>query len=215
MSRGNRGSAFNKNFDPTGMYDYKPGNFNYSAFNTGQSLVGNRYGDFGGYQDIFTPKKRESTNFLKEFLNRKKPDEESTSAKVAEGIYKSFRPDKKSSEDKINDMIAMRIGLGNQGGGFGGVQDVAQGLTLSGQGGGLREPIIIPGQEGSGGIGSGISGAACGYLSGGPVGAVIGGIGGLFCDVRVKEDIAPLQKSEVNDLLSECAFFVKDLNECS
>ena len=215
MSRGNRGSAFNKNFDPTGMYDYKPGNFNYSAFNTGQSLVGNRYGDFGGYQYIFTPKKRESTNFLKEFLNRKKPDEESTSAKVAEGIYKSFRPDKKSSEDKINDMIAMRIGLGNQGGGFGGVQDVAQGLTLSGQGGGLREPIIIPGQEGSGGIGSGISGAAGGYLSGGPVGAVIGGIGGLFCDVRVKEDIAPLQKSEVNDLLSECAFFVKDLNECS
>ena len=215
MSRGNRGSAFNKNFDPTGMYDYKPGNFNYSAFDTGQSLVGNRYGDFGGYQDIFTPKKRESTNFLKEFLNRKKPDEESTSAKVAEGIYKSFRPDKKSSEDKINDMIAMRIGLGNQGGGFGGVQDVAQGLTLSGQGGGLREPIIIPGQEGSGGIGSGISGAAGGYLSGGPVGAVIGGIGGLFCDVRVKEDIAPLQKSEVNDLLSECAFFVKDLNECS
>ena len=97
MSRGNRGSAFNKNFDPTGMYDYKPGNFNYSAFDTGQSLVGNRYGDFGGYQDIFTPKKRESTNFLKEFLNRKKPDEESTSAKVAEGIYKSFRPDKKSS----------------------------------------------------------------------------------------------------------------------
>ena len=215
MSRGNRGSAFNKNFDPTGMYDYKPGNFNYSAFNTGQSLVGNRYGDFGGYQDVFTPKKRESTNFLKEFLNRKKPDEESTSAKVAEGIYKSFRPDKKSSEDKINDMIAMRIGLGNQGGGFGGVQDVAQGLTLSGQGGGLREPIIIPGQEGSGGIGSGISGAAGGYLSGGPVGAVIGGIGGLFCDVRVKEDIAPLQKSEVNDLLSECSFFVKDLNECS
>ena len=215
MTRGNRGSAFNKNFDPTGMYDYKPGNFNYSAFNTGQSLVGNRYGDFGGYQDIFTPKKRQSTNFLKEFLNRKKPDEESTSAKVAEGIYKSFRPDKKSSEDKINDMIAMRIGLGNQGGGFGGVQDVAQGLTLSGQGGGLREPIIIPGQEGSGGIGSGISGAAGGYLSGGPNGAVIGGIGGLFCDVRVKEDIAPLSKSEVNDLLSECACFVKDLNECS
>ena len=216
MSRGNRGSAFNKNFDPTGMYDYKPGNFNYSAFNTGQSLVGNRYGDFGGYQDIFTPKKRESTNFLKEFLNRKKPDEESTSAKVAEGIYKSFRPDKKSSEDKINDMIAMRIGLGNQGGGFSGVQDVAQGLTVTGQGGGLKEPMIIAGQEGSPSpVGGAIAGAAGGYLQGGPLGAVIGGIGGLFCDVRVKEAIAPLQKSEVNDLLSECAFFVKDLNECS
>ena len=111
----------------------------------------------------------------------------------------------------------MRGDLGGAllGGGFGGVQDVAQGLTLSGQGGGLREPMIIAGKEGSGGIGSGIAGAAGGYLQGGPVGAVIGGIGGLFCDVRVKEDIAPLQKSEVNDLLSECAFFVKDLNECS
>ena len=64
-------------------------------------------------------------------------------------------------------------------------------------------------------LGGAISGAAGGYLSGGPLGAVVGGIGGLFCDVRVKEDISPLQKSEVNDLLSECAFFVKDLNECS
>ena len=217
MTRGTRGSAFNrKGFDPTGMYDYKPGNFNYSGFDVKDSLVGNRYDDFGGYSDIFTTKKKETDNFLKDFLNRKKPDEDSTSAKVAEGIYKSFRPDKKSSEDKINDMIAARIGLGNQGGGFGGVQDVAQGLTLSGQGGGLREPMIIAGQEGKPSpIAGGIAGAAGGYLQGGPIGAVIGGIGGLFCDVRVKEDIAPLQKSEVNDLLSECAFFVKDLNECS
>ena len=217
MSRENRGSAFNKNFDPTGMYDYKPGNFNYSGFNVGESLVGNRYNDFGGYKDVFTPKKKETDSFLKSFISKglQKPEEDSTSAKIAEGIYGSYRPDKKSSEDKINDMIAMRIGLGNQGGGFSGVQNVSPALTLSGQGGGLREPIIIPGEEGSGGIGSGISGAAGGYLSGGPVGAVIGGIGGLFCDVRVKEDIAPLQKSEVNDLLSECAFFVKDLNECS
>ena len=34
----------------------------------------------------------------------------------------------KSSQDKISDLLAARIGLGNQGG-FG-VQDVAQGLTL-------------------------------------------------------------------------------------
>ena len=172
---------------------------------------------FGGYQDIFTPKKKETDSFLKTFISKglQKPDEDSTASKIAEGIYKSYRPKEKSSQDKISDMIAARIGLGNQGGGFGGVQDVAQGLTLSGQGGGLREPMIIAGKEGSGGIGSGIAGAAGGYLQGGPVGAVIGGIGGLFCDVRVKEDIAPLQKSEVNDLLSECAFFVKDLNECS
>ena len=218
MTRGTRGSAFNKKgFDPTGMYDYKPGNFNYSGFNVGESLVGNRYDDFGGYQDIFTPKKKETDSFLKSFISKglQKPDEDSTASKIAEGIYKSYRPKEKSSQDKISDMIAARIGLGNQGGGFGGVQDVAQGLTLSGQGGGLNEPMIIAGQEGRNPVGGAISGAAGGYLQGGPLGAVIGGIGGLFCDVRVKEDIAPLQKSEVNDLLSECAFFVKDLNECS
>jgi len=187
------------------------------GFDVKGSLGGSRYDDFGGYANIFSPKKKETDSFLKDFIKKgfKKPDEDSTGAKIAQGIYGSYRPDKKSSQDKINDMIAARIGLGNQGGGFGGVQDVAQGLTLSGQGGGIREPIIIAGQEGSGGIGSGIAGAAGGYLQGGPLGAVIGGIGGLFCDVRVKEDIAPLQKSEVNDLLSECAFFVKDLNECS
>ena len=40
-------------------------------------------------------------------------------------------------------------------------------------------------------------------------------VGSLFCDVRVKEDISPLQTTEVNDQLAEFAFFVKDLNECS
>ena len=212
----NRRAEYSLKRRPTNPFDFKPSSIPYS-FDVGDSLVGNRYDDFGGYQDIFTPKKKETDSFLKTFISKglQKPDEDSTASKIAEGIYKSYRPKEKSSQDKISDMIAARIGLGNQGGGFGGVQDVAQGLTLSGQGGGLREPMIIAGKEGSGGIGSGIAGAAGGYLQGGPVGAVIGGIGGLFCDVRVKEDIAPLQKSEVNDLLSECAFFVKDLNECS
>ena len=59
-------------------------------------------------------------------------------------------------------------------------------------------------------------GTAIGTVVGGPVGGLIGGaLGGLFCDIRLKEDIAPLCKSEVNDVLSECAFFVKDLNELS
>ena len=200
-------------------FEYQPRKSGFPSFDVGGSLGGGKYDDFGDYANIFSPKKKESSNFLKDFINKgfKKPDEDSTAAKIAQGIYGSYRPDKKSSQDKINDMIAMRMGLGNQGGGgLSGTQDVAQGLTLSGQGGGLREPMIIAGQEGSGGgIGGAIGGAAGGYLQGGPVGAVIGGIGGLFCDVRVKEDIAPLQKSEVNDLLSECAFFVKDLNECS
>ena len=76
-------------------------------------------------------------------------------------------------------------------------------------------PTVIQGQKGEEGYGSSIGGAI-GTAVGGPIGGAIGGaLGGIFCDVRVKEDIAPLCKSDVNDLLSECAFFVKDLNECS
>ena len=60
-----------------------------------------------------------------------------------------------------------------------------------------------------------MAGTAIGSIFG-PIGGAVGGVlGGLFCDIRLKEDIAPLCKSEVNDVLSECAFFVKDLNECS
>lgn len=214
MPRGTRGSGFDNRRTSVNPFDQK---FNtlgaYNAFDVGNSLVGNKYDDFGSYQDIFTPKKRETNDFLKTFISKglQKPDEDSTASKIAEGIYKSYRPKEKSSQDKISDLLAARMGLG----GGSGVQDVAQGLTLTGQGGGLQQPIVIEGKEGSGGVGGAVQGAAGGYLSGGPLGAVIGGIGGLFCDVRVKEDIAPLQKSEVNDLLSECAFFVKDLNECS
>ena len=214
MPRGTRGSGFDNRRTSVNPFDQK---FNTSGlsygFNEKNNLVGNRYDDFGGYQDIFTPKKKETDSFLKTFISKglQKPDEDSTASKIAEGVYKSYRPKEKSSQDKISDLLAARMGLG----GGSDVQDVAQGLTLTGQGGGLNQPIIIPGEEGSGGIGGAVQGAAGGYLSGGPLGAVIGGIGGLFCDVRVKEDIAPLQNSEVNDLLSECAFFVKDLNECS
>jgi len=61
-----------------------------------------------------------------------------------------------------------------------------------------------------------MAGAAIGNAIVPGVGGVVGGLlGGLFCDIRLKEDIAPLCNSEVNDVLSECAFFVKDLNECS
>ena len=194
-------------------FEYKPSESAFPSFDVGGSLGGGKYDDFGGYQDIFTPKKKETDSFLKTFISKglQKPDEDSTASKIAKGIYKSYRPEEKSPQDKIAEMLASRMGLG----GGSGVQDVAQGLTLTNQGGGLQQPIVVAGKEGSGGVGGAIQGAAGGYLSGGPIGAVVGGIGGLFCDVRVKEDIAPLQKSEVNDLLSECAFFVKDLNECS
>ena len=98
MTRGTRGSAFDKKgFDPTGMYDYKPGNFNYSGFDAGQSLVGSRYDDFGGYQDVFSPKKKETDSFLKNFIGKglEKPDEDSTASKIAEGIYNHIDQKKK------------------------------------------------------------------------------------------------------------------------
>ena len=37
----------------------------------------------------------------------------------------------------------------------------------------------------------------------------------LFCDERLKVDMAPLESTEVNDALAEVAFFVKGLRECA
>ena len=218
------GNIFGNKNSPENMYGFKANPFTTKDntgvsfgkdYGLGGSLGGMKMDDFGDYSSIFSPKKKESDNFLKSFISKglQKPDPDSTAAKIAKGIQKSYRPKEESPQDRIAELLASRMGVGR---GAGGVQDVAQGLTLTNQGGeGLQSPVVIAGKEGSGGIAGGIQGAAGGYLAGGPIGAVVGGIGGLFCDVRVKEDIAPLQKSEVNDLLSECAFFVKDLNECS
>ena len=60
-----------------------------------------------------------------------------------------------------------------------------------------------------------VSGALGGFQAGGIPGAILGGIGGLFCDERVKVDISPLITTEVNDELAQAAFFVKELRECS
>ena len=57
-----------------------------------------------------------------------------------------------------------------------------------------------------GGIAKGIGGAVKG---------VGNFIGGLFCDERLKVDIAPLESTEVNDELAQMAFFVKGIRECS
>ena len=47
------------------------------------------------------------------------------------------------------------------------------------------------------------------------IGGVVRGIGSLFCDERLKVDIAPLERTEVNDELAQMAFFVKGIRECS
>ena len=51
------------------------------------------------------------------------------------------------------------------------------------------------------------------------IGGVVDGVGdffkGIFCDERLKVDIAPLERTEVNDELAQMAFFVKGIRECS
>ena len=72
-------------------------------------------------------------------------------------------------------------------------------------------------------IGSALGGAASGTQIGTmiapgigtAIGAGLGAIGGLFCDVRLKTDIAPLERSDVHDELAEMAFLVKEIRECA
>ena len=136
----------------------------------------------------------------------------------------SYRPDKRSNTDQLLAMASQRAGgLGMGGGSF---QDIGGGNvifnpsnTARNQAIALRNQQALMNQqrkeENKRMAGSAV-GAVIGTAIGGPVGGFFGkALGGLFCDIRLKEDIAPLCKSEVNDLLSECAFFVKDLNECS
>ena len=136
----------------------------------------------------------------------------------------SYRPDKRSNTDQLLAMASQRAGgLGMGGGSF---QDIGGGNvifnpsnTARNQAIALRNQQALMNQqrkeENKRMAGSAV-GAVIGTAIGGPVGGFFGkALGGLFCDIRLKEDIAPLCKSEVNDVLSECAFFVKDLNECS
>ena len=136
--------------------------------------------------------------------------------------YQSYNPEKNKTEsDKLFDSMAKKGGSGS-----GGSFKEFGNLGLYMPDNSAREQAMLQqnqfaAQEAAqnkqnttrfaGGIGT-----AIGTVVGGPVGGLIGGaIGGLFCDIRLKEDIAPLCVSEVNDVLSECAFFVKNLNECS
>ena len=136
----------------------------------------------------------------------------------------SYRPDKRSDTDQLLAMASQRAGgLGMGGGSF---QDIGGGNVLfnpsntaRNQAIALRNQQALMAQqrkeENKRMAGSAV-GAVIGTAIGGPVGGFFGKtLGRLFCDIRLKEDIAPLCKSEVNDVLSECAFFVKDLNECS
>jgi len=170
----------------------------------------------GGFADFLTGNRFD-------FDKRGKNDEDK------EGMFDTFleggsyRPDKRSDTDQLLAMASQRAGgLGMGGGSF---QDIGGGNvifnpsnTARNQAIALRNQQILQEQaeakQQRSNVGR-MAGAAIGSAFG-PVGSFLGGaLGGLFCDIRLKEDIAPLCKSEVNDVLSECAFFVKDLNECS
>ena len=137
----------------------------------------------------------------------------------------SYDPEKNKSEsDEFLDKMASR-GFASGGGG-GSFQNLGGGVTMFTPSNAARNQAIAMAnqqamikkqqqEQNKKNVGR-MAGAAIGNAIVPGVGGVVGGLlGGLFCDIRLKEDIAPLCKSEVNDVLSECAFFVKDLNECS
>ena len=137
----------------------------------------------------------------------------------------SYDPEKNKTEtDEFLDSMASR-GFAS-GSGSGSFQNIGGGVTMFTPSNAARNQAIAmqnqqnmiaeqQRKEQKSNVGR-MAGAAIGNAIVPGVGGVVGGLlGGLFCDIRLKEDIAPLCKSEVNDVLSECAFFVKDLNECS
>ena len=177
-----RGFKNQNNRKAGNIFDYKPRSMSTFGFNTDvDNLTGDTFSSFPDYSGIFTPKEEKKRSgpfdFLKNQITKMQEGDDEKMADYLKG--QSYMPKKKSSRDQLADFVLERFGGGS---GFGGAQDVAQGLTLTGQGGGLNQPVVIAGKEGSGGIGVAISGAASGYIGSGfnPLGAVVGGIGGLF-----------------------------------
>ena len=182
----------------------------------------------GGFADFLTGnrfdfdkrgKPEKSENFLEKDDDKEK--EKTFLDNFLEGY--SYNPEKNKTEsDKFLDMMSSRGFVSGGGGSF---AQLGDGLSIFNPDNSARQNAILQqnqlnaqraaqARENRTNVGR-MAGTAIGSVFG-PVGGAVGGIiGGLFCDIRLKEDIAPLCKSEVNDVLSECAFFVKDLNECS
>jgi len=60
-------------------------------------------------------------------------------------------------------------------------------------------------------MGRAAAGAGASFLASKALPMIFAGL----CDIRCKHDIAPLERSDVNDELSEIAFLVKELRECA
>jgi len=190
----NRGKGFNQQM---------PVQNNSSFPILGESISGIDYRDFESPYNIPFQAEDAGKGFL---------------GKLVEGLG-SYNPEKNISEEEkfLRDFTTKR------GSGGGNVSRVAENLSLytppdttveRAQVQQMQQQQQQQKKESKRMAGSAV-GTAVGSIFG-PIGGAVGGfIGGLFCDIRLKEDIAPLCKSDVNDVLSECAFFVKDLNECS
>ena len=124
-------------------------------------------------------------NFLQDQISKlNKKDDDDDDDMFKDYLKKSYKPEKESSRDMLAKFVLDRFGVGGGLGGLGG------GGTLMADAGNyqIRYPnqqqpqVIDPGSPASGGIQGGISGAAQGFLASGfnPLGAVVGGIGGLF-----------------------------------
>ena len=164
-------------------------------------------------------------NFLSNFISKNlkipgfgKDKEGKTFNERFGQAFESYKPKDKESGELIADALADQLGVTQGFGGRGftsGLPDSFGNPSFMLTQNSVGAPTVIQGTKGEEGYGPDI-GAAVGTAVGGPIGGAIGRFAGsLLCDIRCKEDIAPLCESEVNDLLSECAFFVKELNECS
>ena len=182
------------------------GSINTGGFNKSQvdAMKDSNYFNRKGVSGVYDPINRSAPvitgspktgNFLTNFISDMPKLGTDKEGKSFLDRFQSYRPREKSGQDEFYGELAKRMGAGS-GGDFS--APVAEGLTITKSGGG--EPTVVGGTPGSPGL-----------LQ--TVGVPL--LGAFICDIRTKEDIAPLCDSDVNDVLSDCAYFVKDLNECS
>ena len=132
---------------------------------------------------------------------------------ISGGLDYFKKTQEKSDTDKLIDFAKTQQQAAQFGDSAGGAfKEVADGFSY-GQLPSQTQQMFIPGQEGKPGFFGRLAGSALGGASG-AIGAGLGKAAiGFLCDIRAKEDIEPLSKIniEINDDLSECAYFVKDL----
>ena len=131
-------------------------------------------------------------NFLQSFLGKMPKLGTDEQGKGFLDRFQSYRPKEETGQDKFYGQLADRLDSDTS------FSPVAEGLTVMDKQKG--QPMVVQGTQGQPGL-----------LQ--TVGVPL--VGAFLCDIRTKEDISPLCNSEVIDVLSDCAYFVKDLNECS